>query len=199
MRRSVATENESFLHHEHDKLAKSNNIQDIFIILSNYWSFLDYTLLENIIEKFGSEEDKENLERYKSEVKQFLKSCKVDENQPATLWKRYKPSTSNSVLDEQRVLLCFKLETKSLCMYYDIKSAIANIFDTNVECIVIDEIRPGCIELVFLFPRIILKAMLPLSEKIKNEFTKMKPVAVLKITIESENQKGGKILFDVSV
>ena len=49
------------------------NMQELFMILSDYWSWCNYYLLELLIKKFGNKEDQTKLKEYHDKFTIFLK------------------------------------------------------------------------------------------------------------------------------
>ena len=55
------------------ELKTADTIPKIFLVLKDYFSFFNYDIIEHIIEVLGTEEDKANLQRYKSNFEQYSK------------------------------------------------------------------------------------------------------------------------------
>ena len=55
-------------------LEKAGSIDEIFVIVCPFWSFLDYEILEDIInsEDLGADSDRQNLAEYITSLKEFL-------------------------------------------------------------------------------------------------------------------------------
>ena len=58
-------------------LEKAESIDEIFVIVCPFWSFLDYDILEDVIKDLGADSDRENLAEYVTNLKDFLHSWKV--------------------------------------------------------------------------------------------------------------------------
>ena len=63
----------SLLNEHHHEIKGAKSISEIFIILSPYWNYLDYEILEYIIELDGTSDDNEQLMRYNEELHNFCK------------------------------------------------------------------------------------------------------------------------------
>lgn len=82
------------LKHEHIKflkgslseLCKVSTVREVFGILNLYWSFINPSLLEYIINTFGEEPLQDELESYLEELEEFEKNTKVCDFIPA--WTR---------------------------------------------------------------------------------------------------------------
>ena len=55
------------------ELKTADTIPKIFLVLKDYFSFFNYDIIEHIIKVLGTEEDKANLQRYKSNFEQYSK------------------------------------------------------------------------------------------------------------------------------
>ena len=54
-------------------LMKAETIPKVFIALSNYFSFFNYDIIDQIITELGTEEDKQELQKYKDDFKLYAK------------------------------------------------------------------------------------------------------------------------------
>ena len=126
------------LAHQQEDLRRAASVDEIFVIISPFSSFLDFEILEDVIEKFGAESNQSDLAKYFTELKQFLNAWKVE---PCKI--------SQLDDDKKKVKLCFKLDTDSLAIYRDLKAAIARIFEVDVYALHLHSIEPGCIQLIF--------------------------------------------------
>ena len=166
---SVMTNNQALrLSDQQSDLENALSIDEIFRIISPFWSFIDYSLLEEIVNYLGADADQKNLAGYVESLNEFLNSWKV---------KPHKICRHESELLRSRVKLHIKLDTDTLLMYRDVKAAIARIFSLKVAELQLYSIEEGCIELVFLCPDI--TQQLPLSLEGLNT---MRP-SVLKVTL----------------
>ena len=141
---SVLTDKSTlYLSHQQSDLEKAESMDNIFRILTPFWSFLDFELLEDIVDDrtLGADGDRQRLDEYSTSLKEFLYSWKVDAYEVCH-------HTSESV--ESQVKLHFKLDTDSLAMYRDVKAAIARILDVQVHALQLYSIQEGCVELSFL-------------------------------------------------
>ena len=55
------------------RLEAADTIPKVFLVLKDYFSFFNYHIIEHIIEKLGTEEDKAELQRYKENFSQYAK------------------------------------------------------------------------------------------------------------------------------
>ena len=67
-----------FLKREVDKLLRVKSLLALFLKLNFYWNYLAYHLLEHLIKEFSVEEVKEEMQKYKSDLKQFMMDTPLD-------------------------------------------------------------------------------------------------------------------------
>ncbi len=69
----------SYLKDNFDKLRNAANLQEIFMHLNLYWDYYNYTLLQVIIDNYGSDDLKQRMQSYTTDIKQFEKETTVAE------------------------------------------------------------------------------------------------------------------------
>ena len=77
-------EDKEFLKGEENRIKTAKDVDDIFEILKPYWNYVDYDLLEHIIEEFGTEQLQEEMKQYIAELEQFEKKTTVQDFSLAT-------------------------------------------------------------------------------------------------------------------
>ena len=178
-----------YLADESENLSGAKNLDDIFSILSKYWSFLDFMILEDIIIKFGTRNDKDELDRYYAEVKIFLEAHRV-----TSCIEVARTDSSSSEL------IYVKLDTNSLNKYYQVRGAIARLLEIEVKCLRLLRIETGCIELVMLFPQQAAQHARKLSSdhsKIKSLTADFKLIPILTVSLGEGDSR--IVLFKVSI
>ncbi len=76
---AIANENEEFVTSKYSLFKKAELIEDIFLHLNFYLSFIDFSLLEHIIEQFGSDSLKQDMSCYAEDMRQFRIKTPVSE------------------------------------------------------------------------------------------------------------------------
>ena len=69
----------TFIQDHLSDIRESKSMEDIFLLLNLYWDFLNYTLLEHIVLKFGNNETKAAMDKYVSELVIFRSTTKLSE------------------------------------------------------------------------------------------------------------------------
>ena len=128
MSRAVYKQSDMLLADQQEELRRAASVDEIFVIISPFWSFLDFEILEDMINKFGTKSDQRHLATYFTELKAFLNSRKVE-------------PCKNSRLGDN-VKLCFVL-SEYLAIYRDLKMSIAKIFEVPVYAVHLHSIESG--------------------------------------------------------
>ncbi len=150
-----------FINSCQQELNTADTIDAVFMIVSQFWSFLDYNLLEKVVNAFGDDSDEEKFADYIIALQDFLSDWRVV---PHKIQRSECPTTA--------IKLCFKLDGDSL-PYRDIRVSIARIFKVHVSNVLIESIDNGCTKLVFLLPRGIV--VHPLTAEQRKEIAELTP------------------------
>ena len=130
---AVLVKQEALLADRCRDLENADSIDRIFVILSPFWSFLDYEILEAIIDEFGTDNDHSNLSQYVKDLKKALSHV-----EPGTL----------AIKEDTYIKLYVKLDTdvnEALRRYRDIKATIARIFGVEVYALQLCSVsKSGC-------------------------------------------------------
>ena len=76
---SIKAEHEKFVKEKYDTFQKAKSIEEIFVHLNFYLGFIDFSLLEHIIDHFGSSDLKTKMSQYSMDMVQFRKTTTVAE------------------------------------------------------------------------------------------------------------------------
>ena len=134
------------LSEEHEnRMEKASKLEEIFIILTKYWSFLDFSHLENIAEIFCNDkcEAKKELDRYKRDVQQFCKR-RVSEFPPGSL------NNGTDIEGMDKLVVVLDLKDPSLKHVLDLKEVIGNILGQPSSKLVLYNIGIGSVVVTFL-------------------------------------------------
>ena len=157
-----AERNKSLLneHREEIKMAKSTS--EIFNILSAYWNYLNYEILEDTIELYGTCDDKKELEKYDEHLQRFCKRRIFELSLPES------SSSSGNTLSSKQKKLIVKLnvcEDITCNELLRIRSRIAKILHVKLTTLIIDGVDAGCVQLTLLVPTFVAQEVFPLSNE----------------------------------
>ena len=134
-----------------------NNIKDVESVrdlIEEYSTFFDYRPVEYMIDNVGLEEDRRRLEKYKEDFEYYIKR-RVFEC-PSEIGPTHAPNSTE---------LCVKLESDydKLIELRQFQCQLSLILEVSVHVLRISSIKEGCIQLIFLIPSFVQKAIFPLS------------------------------------
>ena len=126
------------------RMINASSIEDIFIILTKYWSFLDFGHLENIAGQYCSADcDAQlELEQYKGEVQEFCRR-RVSELPRGSL------NSGNDIEGMDKLVVTLDLNDPSLRYVLDLKEIIANILGQPASKLVLYDIGSGSVVITF--------------------------------------------------
>ena len=149
--------NPSLLDEHSEEIKSADSISKIFIILNAYWNYLNYEVLEYIIDLHGTSDDAERLRNYNRELDEFCKR-RIFEVPPE--------SGNDNTLSPTQAKLKMKLNLRKNIAYehlLQIKGRIAKILNIGLATLVLGRIDEGCVQILFLIPKFVAQERFPLS------------------------------------
>ena len=150
----------ALLNEHREEIKKAESIADIFNILSAYWNYITYEILEYIVDLHGTDDDKERMKSYDEELHNFCKRRIFELPLPQS-----SSSTGNALSPKQEkfnVKLNVREETTGKDLLR-IRRKIARILHVKLATLVIDQVDVGCVQLTFLIPKFVAEEVFPLS------------------------------------
>ena len=140
-----------FLTAEKQRLRIAKDINEIFDVLKPYLKYTDYSLLQHIIQKFGGQKLKQEMEKYVAALEEFEKRVSVDDIQSVS-FKRELPRDFKP--------LQFKIEVNSSsCSLYGarkIREAITNEAALEPYVDILLGVSPSSVTITLAFPSRVL-------------------------------------------
>ena len=130
---------------EDDEEKVRNTPNEVDMILTKYWSFLDYENFEHIVENMCGENEMRLMKVYSEEVKRFCER-RVSELPPDPFGNG--PSTSNG--GRKKLCIALDLADPALKHIKDLKIVIANILGCRTSELVLHDIGRGSVLVTFL-------------------------------------------------
>ena len=152
----------SLLDEHRQEIKGAGSISEIFIILSAYWNYLSYEILEYIIEHYGTSDDAKRLKDYSVKLHDFCKRRIFEFPMPVR-----GNGTENKSSPKQEELYV-KLDVRDDIpseQFNQIKGRIAKILHVRPATLQIFSIDKGCVQLTFLIPKFVAQKIFPLSEE----------------------------------
>ena len=129
-----------------EDLEKSTTIEQIFIVLSKYTSFLNYEIYQNMLDDFEIEINTDKL-NYAEHIKEYAEMHKVSE------FGDINPLLKTFTDKAKKITLKIDVEsTCSLAKILDIKKFLSNILGIRKSALGILDIKKGCLLVTFVMP-----------------------------------------------
>ena len=143
------------------KLLNATSVTDIIHAIFGYLSFFNYHVIEHLIQVFGVQEDKEELEKYKGKLNEYCKR-RVFESPPLYSL----PGRSDHVvvavkLDDDLT----KYTLKSLRIFWLRLAKELKLLKHSLRIVSVEE---GCMQLIFEIPSLVSHQIFPLSIEQEN-------------------------------
>ena len=74
---SIKEEHEKFFHRTKSEITRATTFDELFVCLDTYWDFLNYTLLEGVLEAHGTEEMLQEIDGYIRDLEEFREKTKL--------------------------------------------------------------------------------------------------------------------------
>ena len=140
-----------------EDIEKHTTIDHIWMKLSNYWDFLNYSLLENVVHKYGSHTLKSNMRDYLERLKEFRTNTRLCE------FAKYCEKISRKLPEKDLHKVVAKLKKSwDECTLEDLEELKENItqqFFLPSFVMSIQSIEPGSIVVTWTIPTFIASAL----------------------------------------
>ena len=137
-----------FLQKERRKIIGAKSIEEVFDILDPYWNYVDYSLLEHIVEKYCDGEIWKQMRRYKLRFRKFQKATSVKELTSVLQVARTPPkgySTLTATLD-------IDAGKCSLYQVHKVKAAIAERASLEEYVLLLLDLHASAVVVTIAFP-----------------------------------------------
>ena len=139
-----------------DKLLAASDALAIFDIITQFCSFVDYSLLEHLIRILGSEADKKRMMDYHTKFNEYAKRRIIECPLSIKLADNLKWSTMYIKIDS-------KLENLTINQFQEFRFKVSEVLKVNVSAIRFCCAHSGCIQFTCQIPNFVRKAIFPLS------------------------------------
>jgi len=137
----------------------AQTIPKVFIALSNYLSFFNYDILDQIITELGTEEDKRELQKYKDNFQMYAKR-RIYECSP-----QFGPVSETDHADIF-VKVDSHYESYTVVELQDFQNKLSALFRISSQGILrLCRVEKGCFQLMFQVPSCVQQKIFPLSSE----------------------------------
>ena len=141
------------------ELRSAGSIEDVLFIIRDYFSFFNYHVIEHIVDGLGTDQDRAELQNYKTEFDEYSKR-RVYECPP-----EYGPKS-----DAEHVDLVVKVD--SVFEEFTVKELkkfqyrLGRIFCVSSQSVLrLCQVEEGCLQLIFQVPSFVQQEIFPLSSE----------------------------------
>ena len=154
---------EEFFQRLESDIKKDTSIDHIWMKLSRYWDFLNYTLLENLVKRFGDHTLKSDMDNYVKRLKEFRSTTRV------CIFAKYCTKVNKKLSEHDLQDFIFKLKKKCWeeCTLEDLENVKENIshkFFLPSFVMNLKDIQPGSIIVTWTLPTVIASAIMETLE-----------------------------------
>ena len=152
-----------------EKLKNASSITDIIFAIHEYLSFFNYHVIEYLIQVFGTQEDKEELEKYKEKLNEYCKR-RVFECPPLYSLPVQSDHVTVAVkLDDDLT----KYTLKTLQGFWLRLAKELNLVKHTLRIVSVEE---GCMQVTFQIPSFVSQHIFPLSTEQEKALQKEKVI-----------------------
>lgn len=180
---TIKFEHTDFLKENLPTFLKANSLEEIFVHLNLYWNFIDYSLLDYIINHFCSDDLKKDMKDYKSDLEKFRKATTV--SQVIDIWHTrvdLPPNFTQFASTLDRDASTFTLEELE-----ELRTKICNKFSLSSFMLMFHSVVNGSLIVNWLVPSNITPQLRrSLLEKAKSKSLFFEENAIISISIDGE-------------
>ena len=176
-------EHHKFIHEQLMKMHKEATFDDIWEKLTDYWNFLNFDLLDYIVDKFDIEDLKQKMKSYEHDLQSFRKATRLCDF--IDCWPVQGEAPPEAELREFVAKMGHRWDNCTLEDLESLKGVITRKFFLPEFALLLKQIKGGCVVITWLIPAPFVK---PLQEAIKttsNEFFMEQMIEA--VTIDGQN------------
>ena len=151
---SIVQTNAYIFRNQRTKLNSASSLEEVWIIIREYWSFFDYYVFTQIVKLFGNQDDKQHLDEYEQKFNEYIK-------------RRVFPITIGSGSQDDSVQYLVKLDsTYDGCEIGRLKRfqlRLSEILNLNPNVLRLSQVKRGSIKMIFQIPVFVIELVFPLS------------------------------------
>ena len=174
----LKSEHHFFVKEAKAELRKAESVDDIFLVTGDYWDFLNYSLLEHLVDRHASEEVKKEMAEYVEQVKVFRRDTplqlfsKVYKRKPRKVDEKFRKMVTEHKMDWDTATLEDVERFRN-----DMNSELSlSVFSLSLAVVV-----RGSVEITWLVPQSVVAYI---QKSIKPSSPCMRKHHVMKLTID---------------
>ena len=175
-------QHKKFIDETYDVFKGAQEVEDMFRPLNSYLSFLNYNLLQHVIEFFGSQDLKQKMNSYCEDIKRFQKETMIADIIP------YLPQTSDHPegYSNLNLRVNFDIATTSLEYLEQYRKRFAAEFLLPDFALLLADLKQSSLLIVWLVPSTVLPILKEKMEIKRKEFSFFSKFQILEICVEGD-------------
>ena len=161
-------EHQEFINNYLMNVDQETTFNNLWARLSSYWNFLNFDLLEHVINKFGSEDLKQKMKSYKHELQSFRKATRLCDF--ISCWPVQGETPPETELREFLAKMKHDWDNCTLEDLESLKGVITRKFFLPKFALRLREIKEGCITIIWLIPAPFVKGLNEAIESTSSQF-----------------------------
>ena len=179
----VKQEHMKFFQEASSEILGATSFDKLFFCLGLYWDYLNYNLLESIIDQLDSEELEEGMEKYSTEINEFRQSIQLK------VFCKIEPCIRKEPPAEFRMIVVKHSITSesTLQKLENIRLRVTEYFNLPNFALMLSEVVPGSVIVTWVMPRSVMSLLLcGLTAELMDELH----IVSMKIVEDSGTGKG---------
>lgn len=189
-------------------LKHSGNVSDMFetLTVEGAWGFLNYYLLESIIEEYGDDRTKELMEQYKRDLTGYMFVTNIKDHLDAISLEH--PTHRMLPIPQEKLFSLLKTKIKgviitnhSLSYVRDLWKSLQKHFSLPEHTLMLHELAKGCLEITWYLPSKLVAYIIKKAKESKDYFKQQQFLQVsvdgVHLYTESKEDKVG-CLFELT-
>ena len=161
-------EHQAFIDKHLMNVDQKMTLTDLWARLGNYWDFLNFDLLEHVVNRFGSEDLKKEMKSYKCDLQSFRKATRLCDF--ISCWPVRGETPPETELREFVVKVGHQWDNCTLEDLETLKGVITRKFFLPEFVLRLREIKKGCITIMWLIPEQFVMVLQVDIESTSSEF-----------------------------
>ncbi len=149
-------ENQCMFRNKREQLKKCQTKDDVWRILTDYFSFFDFYIIEHIAKQLGTKSDKALMAQYKEDFNNYLHSRVF----PLTI---IRSDTFRKDCKEMVLKLDSAFDDCTIANLEALRGEVAKMLNLTSNVVHLYKIKKGCIQLVLLIPEFVFNDIFPLT------------------------------------
>ena len=168
-----------FIHNHLMKMGKETTFDDLWMRLSDYWNFLNFDLLEHVMNKFATKDLKQKIKSYKHDLLCFRKATRLCDF--INCWPVQGETPPETELREFVAKMKHDWDNCTLEDLETLKGVITRKFFLPEFALLLKQIKEGCVVITWLIPTPFVKVLQEAIEITSTEFFVEHKIAMITI------------------